>query len=968
LLPYWNLGTAPSARLNPHPSILQDIGTLMVEPLSILLALAFSVALPPAAALGSPTGLRGTTPGGQGSSAATEKSVTFSGVVVDQTGALVPNASVNIAASNGAWTRDLVTDTSGRFSLHAPAGVYHLLIMAPGFDAFAKEVRVGPTPVSVRARLIIPAVRTVVQVSGDDNPMSGSEDANKDAMNLKGGALATLSDDDATFQQQLLALAGDDGSHPPQAYVDGFSGGVFPPKSTIREVKINQNPYSAEYESMGMGRIEVFTRPGTGSIHGSVDIFGDPSGFNSQNPFLHQAEPAYYRLHTAGELSGPIDKKSSFFLSADFYDQQNNAIVNAQSVSGAGSIYGVSEAVPDPTTTGQYSARLDRQFAANNTFIGRFEFDRVGQINGGLSQYILPSEAYDSSVATQTLQMSDAETIGANGEIESRLEWIRTRTNQNPLSTAPTVVVEGTVSGGGSPEQVLHDKVDQIEFQENGSYQHSKQLIRGGVRYRLYRDASLSTAGFNGTFAFTDLASYQASLQGKPSASQFQLTAGKANFSVITGDVALWAEDQWKLRENLTANLGFRFESQSAIPDHADPSPHIALAWALHQTGNGGPSVVLRIGSGIFYDRFPIEDLMTAVRENNPRVQQTYTVAHPDFFVNNVPSASQLESATPPTIYRVAAGLRSEYEIDSGASAEFRLGTRGSLSVTYLNKVQEHQWVSINANAPRPDGTRPYGVAAGTIYEFSSGAEGRGTWLYTDPRMKLGRNLSAWGHFMLKRQTADTFGPTSFASNSYNIHQDYGRSPSDRRQAAYAGVDANWKWGLSTALFLTTRGGEPFNITTGADNNGDTLYNDRPSFASSASNPADVVHTAYGNLDLNPAPGEKIIPVNYGRSAGPFVSLQLQASKTWKFGEGPAGLDRSGATASLPAKRTPPPDPRYALVLSVEAQNVTNTVSPAPPIGVLTSPFFGQAIATSNNFLSTTAANRTITLHAAFQF
>ena len=211
-----------------------------------------------------------------------------------------------------------------------------------------------------------------------------------------------------------------------------------------------------------------------------------------------------------------------------------------------------------------------------------------------------------------------------------------------------------------------------------------------------------------------------------------------------------------------------------------------------------------------------------------------------------------------------------------------------SITVGYLDKVQEHQWVSINANAPRADGTRPYGAAAGNIYEFSSGAEGRGKWFYIDPQITINKNIRVWGHFNFKRQNSDTFGDTSFALNSYDIHQDYGRSPSDRRQAAYIGMNASLKWGMRTGLFLTTRAGSPFNITTGSDNNGDTIYNDRPSFATSASNPANVVHTVYGDLNLNPQLGEKIIPVDYGHSAGPFVSLQLQASKTWKFGSRPA--------------------------------------------------------------------------------
>ncbi|HEY1744808.1 MAG TPA: carboxypeptidase-like regulatory domain-containing protein [Granulicella sp.] len=892
-----------------------------------------------------------------------EHLVAFSGAVIDPSGALVPHAAMHIAAAHGSFTRDLLTDSWGRFSLTMLPGTYDLIISAPGFDPFHKTVRIGASPVNINAHLTIAVAQSVVEVSGNTNAMSTSGDANKDGLDLEGDSLAALSDDDATFQQQLLALAGDDGSHPPQVYVDGFSGGRFPPKSTIREVKINQSPFSAAYESMGLGRIEIFTKPGTGSMHGSVGVYGDPSAFNSQNPFLHEVEPGYYRVHTVGELSGPIGKKTSFFLSADYYDQQNNAIINAQSVNSTGGIYGISEAVPDPTQTGQYSARLDRQWSTNNTVTGRYEFHRVGQTNGGLSEYVLPSEGYNSTETTQTLQLRNTQIVSANAEIDSRFEWIRARTNQNPVSTAPTITVEGVVSAGGSPSQTYNDHQDQLEFQESGTYEHGKHLIRAGGRYRLYRDANLSTAGFNGTFTFTNLASYRASILGTPSASQFQLTTGKANFQVITGDAALWAEDEWQLRRNITADLGFRVESQSAIPDHFDPSPHFGLAWALHQTDNKTAPVVLRIGSGIFYDRFPIADLMTAVRQNNPKLQQTYTVTNPGFFVNDIPSTAQLGVATPPTIYRVAPGFRSEYEIDSGASAEFSLGKHGFITVGYLNKIQEHQWVSINANAPRADGTRPYGAAAGNIYEFSSGAEGRGKWFYIDPQIPINKNISLWGHFNFKRQNSDTFGETNFASNSYDIHQDYGRSPSDRREAAYIGMNAALKWSIRTGLFLTARAGSPFNITTGSDNNGDTIYNDRPSFATSASNPADVVHTAYGDLNLNPQPGEKIIPVDYGHSAGPFVSLQLQASKTWKFGSRPANSD-----GSAPGRSAPPPDPRYELVFSVEAQNVTNSVSPAQPVGVLTSPFFGQPISTSNNFLSTSAANRTITLHTAISF
>jgi hypothetical protein len=521
-----------------------------------------------------------------------------------------------------------------------------------------------------------------------------------------------------------------------------------------------------------------------------------------------------------------------------------------------------------------------------------------------------------------------------------------------------TVQVSGTVTDGGSALQVSEDHQDELEFQEDATYQHRKHLLRLGARYRFYRDANFSTAGFNGIYTFDNLADYQASILGSPRASQYQVTMGRSAFTVMTGDLALWTEDEWQLRKNLTGDFGVRFESQSAIPDHSDPSPHFGLSWAPSQGRGHAPPVVFRIGSGIYYDRFPISSLMTATRQGDPLMQQTYTVTDPTFFGNNVPSPS---ASWVITTYRVSPNLRSEYEIDSSASAEFSLGKRGSIALTFLNKVQKHQWVSINTNAPRSDGSRPYGTAAGNMYEFVSGAEGLGNWFYIDPRIKVNKSVTVSGHFNFKRQTADTFGLTSFASNSYNIHKDYGRSPSDRIYSAYLAVSALLKWGIRTGCFLNARAGEPFNITTGADNNGDSIYNDRPSFATSASNAADVVHTIYGDLNLDPQPGEKIIPVDLGHSGGPFISLQLQASKTWRFGS-------HTAISPVPGQATPHVDSPYAFIVSVEAQNLTNTVSPAPPVGVLTSPFFGHSIATSNNFLATSAANRTVTIHAAFSF
>ncbi len=704
------------------------------------------------------------------------KAVNISGTASDTSGARIPQATVEARSADNSLDHTTTTDDGGRFLFALPPGTYSLVITADGFDPYVVKLKATGLIVSVQAKLVVATAQTVVSVNGNNGGASTSEDDNGSALTLSDKELGNLSDDDATFQQQLTALAGGDGQHAPKIYVDGFSGGQFPPKNSIRAVKINQNPFSAEYDGLGFGRIEIFTKPGTGRLHGSIDITGDPSSFNSQNPFLHQLEPGYYRVHTQGNLSGPIDKKTSFFLSGDYYDQQSNAIINAQTVSINASLVTLSQAVPDPQETSSYTARLDRQWSPSNTFTGRYEFDRAAQTNAGLSQFILPSEAYNTATNTSTLQLGNTQIIGAHAELDSKFEWARTRNAHNPLSAAPTILVQGTVNDGGSPSQTLHDNQDHLEFQENGIYEHKNHFLRAGARYRLYRDASLSTSGYNGTFTFNNLAAYQASVQGTPSASQFQLTTGQSSFSVLTGDLALWAEDEWKIRKNVTADLGFRFETQSAIPDHSDPSPHIGLSWAVHQTDKKPAVVVLRGGAGIFYDRFPISALTTAVRQNNPALQQTYTIKNPNFFATTAAqlqtelTGTNLGTVGAPTIYRVSPDLRSEYELDAGATAEFHLGKYGSVSANYLHFSGIHQWVSVNANAPLPNGTRQAGAGTGDVYQFDSGGESRGNVFFTNPQINITKKIQYWGFLFLQQFNSDTDGLTSFASNSYDIH------------------------------------------------------------------------------------------------------------------------------------------------------------------------------------------------------
>ena len=146
---------------------------------------------------------------------------------------------------------------------------------------------------------------------------------------IKGEDLQALSDDPDELQSELEALAGPSaGPNGGQIYIDGFTAGQLPPKADILEIRVNQNPFSAEYDKLGYGRIEITTRPGASQFHGQV--LGDLSDslFNSRNPFVAE-EPAYHTDFFNGTIGGPLSHKASFFFAFFRRDIQDNAIISA---------------------------------------------------------------------------------------------------------------------------------------------------------------------------------------------------------------------------------------------------------------------------------------------------------------------------------------------------------------------------------------------------------------------------------------------------------------------------------------------------------------------------------------------------------------------------------------------------------------------------------------------------------------
>jgi hypothetical protein len=554
--------------------------------------------------------------------------------------------------------------------------------------------------------------------------------------------------------------------------------------------------------------------------------------------------------------------------------------------------------VPYPQTRTDISPRIDYQLTPNQTLTVRYSYYQNTQTNSGVGSFVLPSQGYNTNEVENRIQISDSQVYGAKFVNNTRFQFVRDQTNQIPQLVAPAINVLQNFEGGGSPLGTNRDTETRYEFQNYASLALTKHYLRFGGRLRDIQDTNYSNANFEGTYTYSDLNDYQAN---RPS--QFSITTGTPIQSVGVIDLGLYAEDDWKVRPNFTLSYGLRFETQNHIPNKANFGPRVALSYGL---GGGGkpPKTVLRAGYGIFFNRYTYDLLLNVDRYNLNQQGQVQSIQpNPN---GTPPDSTTQDSLALPTYYRTQPGLNAPATIETGTGIEHQVNKSVSVSATYLYSRGIHQLLSRNIDAPMPDGSRPaldlcpanpIGAAPGTpcnIYEYDSLAVFKENQVFLNLNVGYGRRLTFTGFYVYSKAYSDTGGTGYHPSNQYDIMQDYGRQFFDVRNRVFAFANYSAPWGFRISPFLSAWSGAPFNIQLSQDNNGDSFFNDRPVFATSASNPADVDITKYGNFDISatPPPGAKIIPVNYGNASVQFA-MNMRVAKS--FGVGPRVEEGQGA-------------------------------------------------------------------------
>jgi hypothetical protein len=427
-----------------------------------------------------------------------------------------------------------------------------------------------------------------------------------------------------------------------------------------------------------------------------------------------------------------------------------------------------------------------------------------------------------------------------------------------------------------------------------------------------------------------------------------------------------------------------RYETQSNIHYRRDVAPRIAFAWAPGATGKKPGKTVIRGGVGIFYDRFVLANTLAAHRYNG-LVQQQYVVTAPDFYPAVPSPASLAASRTGQAVQEVDAHLRAPYIVQSALTLEYQLPKNSTLAVTYTNAHGLHILRSDNINAPLPGtGLAPYPGRGPILLMTSSGLYNQNQ-VIANVNSKINPAVSLFGYYVFNRARSNSDGVGTFPANPYNFAGEYGPAATDVTHRVLFGGTINLRWNIRLNPLITAQTGTPFNLTTGEDNYGTTLFTARPGLAADPAKPG-VVETAYGLLDPNPSPGEKLVTRNFGRGPG-MVAVNLRLGKTWGFGSEKGGVgavrsSRGGGPAAGPALSVPqgngglftqPSTPRrYNLTVAMSGRNLLNHTNPGPIIGNITSPLFGrsnQVAGTPNGegFLEN-ANNRRLELQIRFTF
>jgi Carboxypeptidase regulatory-like domain/TonB dependent receptor-like, beta-barrel len=819
----------------------------------------------------------------------------ISGTVVDPSGSAIASANVTLVHAGGTSYANTKTDGLGSFRMEAvPAGAYILTIDAEGFQPLQRGLNVTRKPLApIRLSLAILTEKQIVTVNADQAAPVVSTEAsdNQNANTVDRGALDRLPVFDQDYIATLSRFLDDNiiSTNGITLVVNGVeANGPGVTASAIQDVKINQNPYSALFSRPGRARLEIVTKEGTRDFHGTVNFMFRDAVFDATNKFA-TAKPAERRQYYEGSLTGPLsyDGKTTFLVSLDQDMDDQQTIVNAigptdATVGVITPIVPIHENVPAPMHHFFGSGRVFHDLANGDQFWIGYSYEHQTFKNQNVGGTVLPEAGYNAKMQEHEINVSYRHVFSPH--LVNQLRFLIGHFDRPTTSVNenPQIIISGSFVGGGAQAD---SKRTEYHFDGTDlvSYSRGKHTLNFGIDVPdVSRRGEDDFTNQAGSYTFGSLGDYQA---GHPST--YLVQSGHGHLVFLEKVLCGFIEDNIRLKPNFSVTLGLRYYWQNFF--HDDPNnfaPRFGFAYAPTKASK----IVIRGGAGVFFDRSgprPIADLL----HFDGRHLLRFILQNPPFPVTPVDMAG-----VPTSIVTLDPRAGIPYTVQYSAGIERQITAKSTLSASYVGSRGIDLFRSIDANAPPPPSysARP-DPNLGQHREMQSEGYLKSNALEITFRGSPTKFLTGQMQYTLSKTENNTSGITFFPGNSYNPSADWGLADSDRRHKfdllGTAQAGRFFVFGAAVSLYS----GKPVNITTGSDNNHDGIINDRPP-----------------GLSRNTMPGPSLI-----------------------------NLDLTVAHDFLLSKS---PEHAKKFTVSLNSFNVLNHPNDSTYVGVISSPFFHQAV------------------------
>lgn len=722
--------------------------------------------------------------------------------VTDRNSDLIERLIIELKTEQGRTVKRLTIDKpqSGDFSGIA-AGDYILEIQSPGFKSVSQKisVRSGKNPFDIK--LEIEEIKVDVEVKQSEREKQLDEMFNE---NFTEEQINALPDDPEEIRKELQRRYGDD----VVIRIDGFEGGRIPPKEQIASIRVIKSSFDAEFHEIGQTVVNIQTKAGAKQFIGSLNSSYGNSLFNARNAFAKERLPAQNASLLGFFIFPSIKNKTSLMF--DFFATKSykaNAIV-AQ--------------LPDGQTDTSFKSKYDNfqptlRLVHNinklHTLSASYAFDTSKYSNFGVGGLNLPERAYSSNTTSHRLRVSEYGTIKKLAN-QFRFELSSADSENKPVSDAPAVIVLDAFSRGGAgiDNQSRHQE---LNLTDNLFFDYGKHNLKIGGMLEYERINLESADNQNGRFVFLNLLDFQNS---KPYS--FTQRSQKTSVGLSQWQFAGFVQDDFRLYRNFQISAGLRYEWQNNLKDSNNFSPRLAFTWSPDNTGK----IVVRCGVGIFYQYLETRDL-SVIASNDGRAASSLIVLNPGY-PNPFSGGTIGGNALPPSILRKDDRLTNPYIFISKTVVSYRLSKNLKSEVFYTFRRGVHQFRSRDVNAPigglRPDDS------FGRIAQFESSGNTVENSLEIKFNGTIKKLVSFDADYRLGKIKSDYEDVFSLPTDSYNTRLDWALSNLDQRHRLSGNLSFSFWKNIAFNGTFRLDSPRPYTLTTGRDDNGDSVTNDRP--------------------------------------------------------------------------------------------------------------------------------------------